>query len=153
MREKKSRSGIPVLCVIKKKSSCDLNKSKRYDEPENLSLPSKICKSYIDIGIIKINDSRYEEAIEALNNAVEVDETQPLAYNLRGLAKKEIEDYKGALKDFNKAVELDSEDFDFYFNRANIKSTLGDSLGAIKDYLLAIFYKNEYPYTGMVDNK
>ncbi|WP_341531744.1 tetratricopeptide repeat protein (plasmid) [Nostoc sp. UHCC 0302] len=57
-----------------------------------------------------------------------------IAYNNRGLSRKEIRDYQGAISDYTKAIELDSSNARAYLNRGLVRVEMGDKKGAIADY-------------------
>ena len=52
----------------------------------------------------------YTGAIEDLTKAIAVDHTFNGAFQVRGMAKKELGDLKGACEDWKKAAELGHED-------------------------------------------
>jgi len=57
---------------------------------------------------------RYSEMNEILNNALEIDSRNPVAYFMRGFALKEQGDTLNAIRNFNKAVEQNPQYFDAY---------------------------------------
>mgnify|MGYP001427910686 CR=1 FL=1 len=97
----------------------------------------------------------YLGSIKDADEALKADKNNIKAYNIRSLAKYELNDHKGAINDINKLTtlyeklseeekeELEIEDnkeiFDkFYFRRALSKSELGNKNGAVKDFDKAI---------------
>ena len=63
----------------------------------------------------------YPGAIEDYSKAIELDPTNALAYNNRGLIKKTLENYEGAIEDYTKAIKLNESYAVAYFNRGNAK--------------------------------
>ena len=97
----------------------------------------------------------YLGSIKDADEALKVDKNNIKAYNIRSLAKYELNDHKGAINDINKLTslyekltekekeELEIEEnksfFDkFYFRRALSKSELGNKNGALRDFDKAI---------------
>ena len=97
----------------------------------------------------------YLGSIKDADESLKADKNNIKAYNIRSLAKYEVNDHKGAINDINKLTtlyenltekeqeELEIEDneeiFDkFFFRRALSKSELGNKKGAVKDFDKAI---------------
>ncbi len=79
-------------------SDCDLSIA-RY--------PS-LGEAYVNRGAALLNLDKPQEALEALNKAIELGlDKVHLAYYNRGLAKEKLNDSKGAYEDYKKALELD----------------------------------------------
>lgn len=70
-------------------------------------------------------DDKYKlkNVIEDIDKAIEVSDSDPRLYSLRGKYKKLIYgDKAGAIQDLTKAIELNPNNPDWYFQRANFKS-------------------------------
>ncbi|MDR2424686.1 MAG: tetratricopeptide repeat protein [Prevotellaceae bacterium] len=95
-------------------------------------------KEYFDKGFEAYDNGDYEEAIEYLSKAIELDPNKAAIYGLRGEAKYKLSDYSGAIEDFSKAIELGLNEANTYNNRGNAKYELSDYSGAIEDLSKAI---------------
>jgi len=97
----------------------------------------------------------YLGSIKDADEALNADKNNIKGYNIRSLAKYELNDHKGAITDINKLttlfekltdkekealeIEENNETFNqFYFRRALSKSELGNKAGALKDFDSAI---------------
>lgn len=70
-------------------------------------------------------DTKYKlkNVVEDIDKAIEVADTDPYLYSLRGNYKKLIyNDKAGAIQDLTKAIELNPNNPDWYFQRANYRS-------------------------------
>ena len=65
-------------------------------------------------GYTLMTSGLYEEAIEAFNEAINLDPNIAGFYTMRGYAYSKVEKFREALEDFNKAIELDPEDAQNY---------------------------------------
>lgn len=88
-------------------------------------------------------DGMENEAMAALNKAIEKYERHSLAYERRGLINFKFKNYKDALYDFTKSIDLNPHYAEPYYGRALVKLTLEDENGAINDLTAAI--KNSIP--------
>ena len=79
----------------------------------------------------------YDEAINACDKAIEMDETADYAYFNRGNAKFEQKDYKSARLDYNKTILMNDEYAEAYFGRGRCKIFMGDIDGGCKDLKIA----------------
>ena len=71
-----------------------------------------------------------------------------LAYNNRGVARKQAGERRGALEDFNEAINLNPIDSRPWLNRANLHFVAGEFDAALKDYTksLELDSKNSEAY-------
>jgi len=116
---------------------------------------SKSQDAYYQRAFAKLMLKNYLGSIKDANMNLKTDQNNIKAYNIRSLAKYEINDHKGAINDLNKLTalweklsEAEKEELDikeinptfnqFYFRRALSKSETGDSKGAAKDFDKAI---------------
>jgi tetratricopeptide (TPR) repeat protein len=65
-----------------------------------------------DRGKQLLNDGQYEDAIQALDKAIQLDPGHAEAYSLRGTARSDLGDYQNALADLTKAIEMAKESND-----------------------------------------
>lgn len=72
-----------------------------------------------EVGNIKTRKEAYNEAIEALTEAIKLGETQG-AYFKRGLAYSFLQQYELALADYSRAIELYDEDHSTYYRRSYV---------------------------------
>ncbi|AKV66368.1 tetratricopeptide repeat protein [Microcystis panniformis] len=81
----------------------------------------------------------------------------PIAYNNRGIIRRQTGDKEGALEDLDKAVSLNSNNPIAYNNRGVIRFDLGDNAGALEDLNIAIAlqfnYAEAYYNRGLVKEK
>ena len=89
---------------------------------------------------LMMNYGKYEEAEEALTQAIKYDKSNYEAYYLRGCAKFNAKKYKEALEDFEKATELKPDYADAYFNIGRVYFILKDEDRACEYYKLADKY-------------
>jgi tetratricopeptide (TPR) repeat protein len=88
---------------------------------------------WIKMGSDLFSDGLYKHAIEALNNAIEIDPQDASAYLLRGTAYYKLRQFNPTINDFNKAIELNPQDAAGYYCRGLAYDGLGNENQAIKD--------------------
>ena len=76
----------------------------------------------------------FAEAIGFYDQALELDQSRPRVYFMRGTAKKETGDHKGALQDYDKALELDPAEPEYLYERGLLKYYIQDYAGAVADF-------------------
>jgi tetratricopeptide (TPR) repeat protein len=81
-----------------------------------------------------LDAGQYEQAIQLLNRTLEHYPEQTTAYNMRGVAKVELQQYDAALADFSQAIRLDSTSYRPYYNRANVYFQVNRYPEALDDY-------------------
>jgi len=102
--------------------------------------PAK-SRIYMDEGNkLMMNYGKYDEAEEALTQAIKYDKSNYEAYYLRGCAKFNGKKYKEAIEDFEKATELKPDYADAYFNIGRVYFILKDEDRACEYYKLADKY-------------
>jgi len=102
--------------------------------------PAK-SRVYMDEGNkLMMNQSKFDEAITAFDQAVKYDKNNYEAYYLRGCAKVNAKKYKESLEDFEKAIELKPDYADAYFNIARVYTMLRDEDKACEYFKLADHY-------------
>lgn len=93
-----------------------------------------IWKSYPTIQAAELEKSgKYNEAIDALNEAIKIDPEDSHAYKARGCILMRMENYQAALRDLDKAIELNPREKDAYFYRGSIYHSVGNYEQAIRD--------------------
>lgn len=68
----------------------------------------------------------------------------PIAYNNRGIIRRQTGDKEGALEDLDRAIRLNSNNPIAYNNRGVIRFDLGDNAGALEDLNIAIALQSNY---------
>jgi len=80
----------------------------------------------------------YDLAIRALTQAIEMDPSDSVSYQNRGVLRTNLGDYTGALEDLNKANELFKASPEAHYNRGHLHALMGDYDNALQDLSLAI---------------
>ncbi len=83
------------------------------------------------------------EAIQALNRAIEKYERHALAYERRGYVNFLLRNYNDAIYDYSKSISINPTSPDPFMGRAHVKITQGDLKSAVPDLEKAI--KNSIP--------
>jgi tetratricopeptide (TPR) repeat protein len=79
-----------------------------------------------------------EEAMNALNRAIDKFERHALAYERRGYVNYRLRNFDDAMYDFTKSIDINPNIPDAYWGRANTRVKKGDVPGALADLELAI---------------
>ncbi|MRS61871.1 tetratricopeptide repeat protein [Larkinella terrae] len=85
-----------------------------------------------------MQQGKFREAIQPLNQAIDADGSNYEAFNSRGVAYFELKDYENALLDYEQAIQLKPDFYKPYYNRAKLKTARGETEVALKDYAEAI---------------
>jgi tetratricopeptide (TPR) repeat protein len=107
-------------------------------------------QSFVKKGITKAERSNYDGALEAFNQAIELDPENKEAYFARAFyAKEHLEDYEGAIEDYTKVIDLENNDNDAkaYSQRGHAKTKLKNYKEAVTDFEKAISLDPSDPYT------
>jgi tetratricopeptide (TPR) repeat protein len=86
----------------------------------------------------KYEKADYQGAIQAFNQAIQLNPNYSEAYNNRGNARFQSGNNEDAIADYNQALRINPNYTDAYTNRGTIRSLLGDNQGAIADYNQAL---------------
>ncbi len=78
-----------------------------------------------------------EEAMKALNQAIDKFERHGKAYERRGYVNFKLRNYKDAMYDFSKSIDIHPNNPDAYWGRANVQIKNGDLRGAMEDLGMA----------------
>ena len=111
------------------------------DEFDGLDLDGEDADLEADVLVlkaIKLHDAEeYEEAIELLNGAVEINPEDSDVYHVRGLCYSELGQHDNALADFDRAIEfateLDDDESDLFAARSQAHHALGRLEDALAD--------------------
>jgi tetratricopeptide (TPR) repeat protein/uncharacterized protein YecT (DUF1311 family) len=114
----------------------------------NSGVPESEAAAHDDRGNAYHSLGDDDKAIQAYNEALQLDPKLAIAYNDRGTAYDGKGDYDRAIEDYSEAIVLDSTLAIAYSNRANNYGKKGDYDKAIEDYNVAIRLdpKNINPY-------
>jgi len=91
-----------------------------------------------------VEQGRYREAIEELNQAIELDPASAKAYNNRGSAYHYLDQHERAIQDFDKAIRLNPDYALAYYNRGSTYHHLDQHERAVQDFNEAIRLNPEY---------
>ncbi len=86
------------------------------------------------IGFIHYKQQNYQDAIEALEDALKGDENDPAIYSLMASSYRAMGNLPQASKMIQRALELDKSNPVYHFNYANILQDLGHKEDAILEY-------------------
>lgn len=85
-----------------------------------------------------MQQGKFREAIQPLNDAINADGTNAEAFNTRAVAYFELKNYENALLDYDQAIKLNPDFYKPYYNRAKLKTARGETEAALKDFSEAI---------------
>jgi len=98
--------------------------------------------TYVNRGVLRMRNGRYDSAIEDYANALKVKPDLGAAYLNKGAAHIYKKDFAGAITPLDRAIELNSDDiFAAYYNRAIARENIGDVPGAYDDFMKALELK------------
>ncbi|HIS35718.1 TPA: tetratricopeptide repeat protein [Candidatus Scatousia excrementigallinarum] len=78
----------------------------------------KDYKYYTNLGIEQTNLQKFDEALEALDKAIELNPNSPLAYFSKAIVFHNLNQLQAAYENYSKAIELNPGMIDAYYNRA-----------------------------------
>ncbi len=109
--------------------------------------------SLFDTGSRYLKEGKFDEAIAALSEAIDLDPDYAEAYNNRGLALYEKKQYAQALKDFKQAITINPNDEKAHNNIALVYYQQGDYSNAENYYDIALSLSGEEkPYHADIYN-
>ena len=103
-------------------------------------LPDVGMRGYVAAAALNMRDGRYDEALEAVNTALELGSTDPKCYLYQGRIFSEREQYEKAAVSVQRAIELDPLNPHFHVNLGSILRESEDSAmmeEGIREYYLA----------------
>lgn len=86
------------------------------------------------LGVLLMQQRRYEQALAQFDRAVAQAPKVPLSWSYRGLSQHALRDFAGAVASYDRALKLEAEDAELRFNRANSLGQLRRFDEAIADY-------------------
>lgn len=81
---------------------------------------NKNYKTLLDNGIYSIQDGKYSDAIEYLDESIKLKNDFEISYFYRAVAYHAKENLNEAMLDYTKAIKLNPKMTDAYYNRAKI---------------------------------
>lgn len=87
-------------------------------------------KQYLDEGIFHIQNGKFEDGIEKINQSLEIKRDWEIPYFYRAVAYQAMEKFDDAMLDYTKAIQINSRMTDAYYNRAYINLTRKDIANA-----------------------
>ncbi|KAF3888007.1 MULTISPECIES: tetratricopeptide repeat protein [Nostocales] len=130
----------PKREVLEVQPKPQLMKPNFYRE-ENIPSPSRneeLSQLYIKLGDEYFEKGKYDGAIEAYNEVLQINPKDIIIYYKRGLARYHLGDYEGAIADYSQAIRINPYYGKVYTRSGLARYHLGDYEGAIADYSQAI---------------
>jgi tetratricopeptide (TPR) repeat protein len=92
------------------------------------------AEEWFDKGVTLMNQSKYDEALKALDNAIQLDPQDADAWCNKGLALGILHKYDEAIQAFDKAIEINPQLVQAWYNKGNVLMNLRDYDRAIQAY-------------------
>ena len=80
----------------------------------------KDYKYFLDEGIYDIQCGKFKDAIEKINQSLELKSDWEIPFFYRAVAHQALENFDEAILDYTKSIELNPKMTDAYYNRAKI---------------------------------
>jgi tetratricopeptide (TPR) repeat protein len=148
--------GIPISWLRKSLSETEINLQTNRANTSIRSTNQQVTTSADEYFIIGFNNfvdpgknviAGKRQAIQTFSKAIQINPKYAIAYYMRAILHRQIQDLQQSLSDCNQAIRLNPKDSDFYYNRASLKQDeLNDALGALADYNQAILINPEHSY-------
>jgi len=109
----------------------------------------KDSEGFVKKGIAKAEKENYQGALDAFNQALELNPENKETYFARAFyAKENLGDYEGAMEDYNTVIEMDNNDNDAraYSQLGHVKTKMKDYKSAITDFEKALSLDPSDPY-------
>ncbi len=101
-------------------------------------------RGLVSVGYLYLIKGTAEQALSALNKAIDLRPDYVEAYNNRGAAKNLLGKHQEAIADYDKVIQLKPNYAEAYSNRGVTKSLLGKHQEAIADHDKALHLKPDY---------
>jgi tetratricopeptide (TPR) repeat protein len=104
-------------------------------------------------GLIDVQSRQYTDAIREFDKAIELDDLNPNAYNMKGYAQLRNGDIKGAVETLRHSIDMDPKYVWGHYNLALAYWALGDHSNAIKEVKSVLDIKPEFREVLMKDGQ
>ena len=81
-------------------------------------MTEKDYKYYLEEGIKKTNEGKFEEALENLEKSLELKPDHALTHFSKGIAYHNLKQLRAAYENYGHAIQIDEKMIDAYYNRA-----------------------------------
>lgn len=81
-------------------------------------MTEKDYKYYLEEGIKKTNEGKFEEALENLEKSLELKPDHALTHFSKGIAYHNLKQLRAAYENYGHAIKIDEKMIDAYYNRA-----------------------------------
>lgn len=81
-------------------------------------MAEKDYKYYLEEGIKKTNEGKFEEALENLEKSLELKPDHALTHFSKGIAYHNLKQLRAAYENYGHAIKIDEKMIDAYYNRA-----------------------------------
>lgn len=98
------------------------------NDPENVRALLSMANHYY------VREKDYENAIFYVDEALELDDKNPMAYVLRGRANQKLGNVQEALSDYNNAIAVNREYADAYLSRGSLRFAVNQRKKACADF-------------------
>ena len=118
-------------------------------EPSNHRIQSFVIPrtdEWIRKGIFSFSLTKYEEALECFERAIEIDQKYAYAWINKGVSFYQLGKYNGALECFERAIEIDQKYAYAWINKGVSFYQLGKYNGALECFERAIEIDEKYAY-------
>jgi tetratricopeptide (TPR) repeat protein len=113
-------------------------------------------KNYYEQGVENARLGKAEDAIEAFDKSIALNDKEYVAWYNRGITKMMVHHYEDALADLDQTIILNPKYKKAYLNRGTVKKHLTDYYGAMADYNYALrldtIYAEAFYYRGLLFN-
>ena len=126
-------------------------KLKQFDSAELnykkvVAINTKDKETYIVLSMLYENQGKFEEAINMLGLAIDIDRNDPDLHYFRAIDFDTLQNYNLAIQDYNLSIDKNKDGFDYssLCRRGKSKELSGDTEGALNDYSTAIHVKAKF---------
>lgn len=131
------RSKELIQQALQSHQAGDLTTARRVYE-EVLAADPQNAESLHLLGVVCLQESSNRQAVELIQQAVELRSDQAAWFGNLGTAKSAVQDFHGAIQAYQQALELKPEHVESHFNVAHVYSQMGDLKAAEASYREAI---------------
>lgn len=135
--KKKAAEAMKEVARLRKKMELVKTDTKKQGEYAN-AINVLSARDWLDKAMVFAESKNYTAAIDACNNAINLDSQDAFAYSLRGFTYNILGNLQEAIKDYDEAIRLKPQVPISYVERGTAYSRLGNQQQAIKDYNKAI---------------